>query len=173
MRIFNAIYFLSFSDGVELINANKQSFKHESKHILLSLPYSELCPVWPSHSKLSESLNMCTYVQSLPCLCVCVALTVFCMTTYQLNMLHSPPDSVPALHHRLSLLSQWLQHGACDAAMLASTQPYCVISFFLCTAEKGKKCTSKNRIIKHWNSFTFIWAFRFHASHLFRAGKLI
>lgn len=38
---------------------------------------------------------------------------------------------------------------------------------------EGKKCTNKNKIIKLWNSFVSIWAIRFHASHLFRAGKLI
>ncbi len=65
-------------------------------------------------------LNMCTRIWLLSCWCVCVALTIFRMATYQFNMLHSPPDSVPVLHHGLSLHSQWLQHGACDTKRRAA-----------------------------------------------------
>lgn len=38
---------------------------------------------------------------------------------------------------------------------------------------RGRNARTKHQIIKLWNSFASIWAFRFHASHLLRAGKLI
>lgn len=128
-------------------------------------------------------LNMCTHMRILSCLCVCLALTIFRMTTYQFNMLHSPLDSVPVLHHGLSLHSRWLQHRARDTTHHASTPPRRLVIWYLSSSLRlifwnlhqanGKKRTNKNNIIKLQNSFLFIWAFRLHASHLFRGGKLI
>lgn len=56
-------------------------------------------------------------------MCACVALTIFHMTTYQFNMLHSPLDSVLALHRSMSLHSRWFQRRACSTTCHASTPP--------------------------------------------------
>lgn len=111
-------------------------------------------------------LNPHTHIYIWPRLCACAVLTVLQMTTYRVNMLHSPPDPTwPAAeimwHHRPRLLVLW--YLSCSS---------CPIFWNLHQAE-GKKCTNKNQIITLWNSFLSIWAFRFHTSHLFRAGKLI
>lgn len=72
--------FQSSTDRV--VFANKQYFTYESKDILMTLAYSLSGP------PISKS----THIYIWPRLCACAVLTVLQMTTYRVNMLHSPPD---------------------------------------------------------------------------------
>lgn len=111
-----------------------------------------------------------------------VALTIFRMAAYQFNMLRSPLESVPVLHHGLSFRSRWLHHIArrhhaprLHTALLSDIfLPLCTRSSRTFIKQRQKKCTNKkDNIIKRRKSFLFIWALGLHASHLFRGGKLI
>lgn len=123
----------------------------------------------------------CAHIRILSCLCVCVALPILRMATYQFNMLHSPLDSVPVLHHGLSLHSRWLQHGGCDTTLRASTPPCYAISFFLLTPDLLEPSSSSRKETRKTETTSLnseilsysCWAFRLHASHLFRGDKLI
>lgn len=122
------------------------------------------------------NLNMRTHIWILTCLCACVALTIFRMATYQFNMLHSPLESIPrpvASFLVVAARSLWHRDPSAPRRLIMwyLSSSLRLIFWNLHQAE-GKKCTNKNNIIKLWNSL-FIWAFRLHASHLFRAGKLI
>lgn len=107
-------------------------------------PHSKKNKILKTRPHMQICLNMCTHIQILSHLCTHVALTIFRMATYQFNMLHSPLDSVPVLHHGLSLHSRWLQHGARDATRRASTPPYYLISFFLFTPHLLEPSSGRN-----------------------------
>lgn len=64
---------------------------------------------------------------------------MFRMATYHVNMLHSPLDSVPVLHHGLSLHSRSLQRGACDAARLAAAIWYPLYAWNLHQAAAARR----------------------------------
>lgn len=80
-----------------------------------------------------------------------VALTIFRMAAYQFNMLRSPLESVPMLHHGLSFRSRWLHHIArrhhaprLHTALLSDIfLPLCTRSSRTFIKQRQKKCTNK------------------------------
>lgn len=106
---------------------------HNKQLWLKSSPTKWDTPLWNpplfEHARPYSFSNLPTCAQTPS---AHVAPTVFFrMATYYFNMLHSPPDSVPALCRGLSPPSRWLQCRARNTTATASTLPSYAMSLFL------------------------------------------